>query len=94
MAMKIRLNVVEWIDGNYGKQTLCPLCHQEKDTTEHVFVCHEMGNEMGIGVGDLERGERMGEVVRLFRENEEKRKTLLIDEVQMNLNVYQNEGTL
>ena len=58
-----------------------------------MFVCHEMVNEMGIGVGDLERG-RMGEVVRLFRENEEKRKTLLIDEVQMNLNVYQNEGTL
>ena len=52
-----------------------------------------MEYEMGIGVVDLERG-RMGEMVGLFRENEEKRQTLLIDEVQINLNVYQNAGRL
>ena len=34
MALKIRLNPVEWIDGNYGKETLRTLYHQEKDTTE------------------------------------------------------------
>ena len=34
---------IEWIDGNFGKERLvCPLCQQEKDTTEHVLECCEL----------------------------------------------------
>ena len=35
-AMKIRLNMVTWIEDNVGAKGVCPLCAEE-DTTEHVF---------------------------------------------------------
>ena len=86
MAIKIRLNMVEWIESNYGKETKCPLCKEEKDTTEHVFSCEQMKDENnGVCVRNLEKGEKMMEIVELFRKNEDKRKTLLLEEAQLNL---------
>ena len=93
MAMKIRLNMVEWIDGNMGKETACPLCKQEADTTEHVFVCEDMGNET-VSVGDMEDGEKMMEVVELFRRNEEHRRVKMKDHLEINFDVLRKEGTL
>ena len=93
MAMKIRLNMVEWIDGNMGKETACPLCKQEADTTEHVFVCEDMGNET-VSVGDMEDGEKMMEVVNLFKRNEERRRTLLSDELRIKFDILRLEGNL
>ena len=86
MAIKIRLNMVDGIEGNVGKEAKCPLCEQEIDTTEHVFSCEEMMEEnTGLNVKHLENGEKMEEIVKLFRNNEEKRKTLLVEEAQLNL---------
>ena len=86
MAIKIRLNMIEWIEGNIGKETKCPLCKNSDDTTEHVFACEEMGGDnWNVNVKHLETGEKMMEVVTLFRMNEEKRKTLLVEEAQLNL---------
>ena len=93
MAMKIRLNMVEWIDGNMGKETACPLCKQEADTTEHVFVCEDMGNET-VSVGDMEDGEKMMEVVELFRRNEEHRRVKMKDHLEINFDALRKEGTL
>ena len=39
----------------------------------------------GVCVRNLEKGEKMMEIVKLFRKNEEKRKTLLLEEAQLNL---------
>ena len=38
MALKIRLNMVQMIDANFGRRTLCVLCN-EPDSTEHIFSC-------------------------------------------------------
>ena len=38
-AIIIRLSMVSWIDGNMGRVSLCPLCNEDEDTTEHVFRC-------------------------------------------------------
>jgi hypothetical protein len=84
MALKIRLNSIEWIDGNVGKQSPCPLCMREMDTTEHVFSCNE-GGEKEVTVKDLENGEKMRKVVELFKRNEERRRTLLTDELEIKM---------
>ena len=88
MALKIRLNCVEWIDGNVGKESPCPLCKEEMDTTEHVFACKE-GGEKKVTVKDLEKGEKMGNVVELFRQNEEKRRTLLKNELEIKMAIIE-----
>ena len=93
MAMKIRLNMIEWIDGNMGKESACPLCKQEADTTEHVFVCEAMDNQ-SVTVGDLVEGEKMMEVVELFRRNEEQRRVIMKDHVELNFDILRQEGTL
>ena len=84
MAMKIRLNCVEWIEGNLGREAPCPLCHEEMDTTEHVFACRVGGKEE-VTVKDLEKGERMNMVVELFQENEKRRRTLMAGELEMKM---------
>ena len=38
LAMKIGLNMVEWIERNCGGVGVCPLCG-EKDSMELVFAC-------------------------------------------------------
>ena len=94
-AMIIRLNMVSWIGENMGRVSLCPLCEEEKDTTEHVFSCSKMVDvNKTVTVKDLENGEKMMQVVELFDENEERRRTLLKDEIMMNFEIGRMEGTL
>ena len=94
-AMIIRLNMVSWVEENMGRVSLCPLCEEEKDTTEHVFSCSKMVDvNKTVTVKDLENGEKMMQVVELFDENEERRRTLLKDEIMMNFEIGRMEGTL
>ena len=94
MAMKIRLNVIEWIEDNFGREASCPLCGKELDTTEHVFVCEESANLTSVTIKDLEEGERMREIVELFTRNEEKRRELLVNNIKTNFETFRREGTL
>ena len=80
-AMKIRMNMVEWIEGNVGKEAPCPLCYRGMDTTEHVFACKEMG-EWGVTVKDLENGTQMMNIVEMFRENEDRRRIMVMNEIE------------
>ena len=57
LAMMIRLNMVSWIEDNFGQESSCPLCTGEIDTTEHVFECSGTINEAGVTVKNLEDGE-------------------------------------
>ena len=91
LALKIRLNMVEWIAGNMGEESLCPLCEKEKDTTEHVFACEKLENNV-VTVKDLENGEKMTEIVKLFKRNEEERRTMLSDELRIEFDVLRLEG--
>ena len=70
---------------------LCPLCEKERDTTEHVFACEMMDNKI-VTVKDLENGEKMAEVVELFRQNEEERRTRLSDELRIKFDVLRLDG--
>ena len=92
-AMKIRLNMTSWIESNFGRDSVCPLCG-EIDSTEHVFACKHGGNDSGVNVKDLENGRRMKAVVELFKQTEEKRREHLMDNIQINFDVLRREGTL
>ena len=92
-AMIIRLNMVEWIDGNFGGKDGCPLCEEKEDITEHMFECM-LSMEHQVTVKDLEEGKSMMEVVGLFRRNEETRRELFRNNVQMNMEILNMEGTL
>ena len=83
-AIKIRLNMVDWIAENIGEQRPCPLCQEEMDTTEHVFGCGAMGKNSPT-VKDLEEGKRMVEIVELFRGNELKRREQLTENIMLEL---------
>ena len=84
--MKIRLIVVEWIDGNMGRVSLCPLCNEDEDTTEHVFRCAGVEDiNKSVSVKDMENGERMKQVVELFEVNEQRRRVMIEDEIRMNI---------
>ena len=93
LALKIRLNMVEWVAGNVGKRESCPVCEVEEDTTEHVLLCEliENGN---VSIKDLEEGKAMAEIVKLFRRTEEKRKELLTTKITTNIELLHREGTL
>ena len=93
MALKIRLNMIEWIGDNVGEEVSCPLCG-EHDTTEHFFVCGGSVNETGVTVKDLEEGQRMKEIVELFAKNEQKRRQQLEGEIMVRFDVLRREGTL
>ena len=84
-AILIRLNMTNWIEGNFGKVRMCPLCANGEDTTEHVFNCEATENKMAVTVKDLENGERMKNVVELFKAGEENRRKWMLDEIQTNL---------
>ena len=45
-------------------------------------------------VGDLVEGEKMMEVVELFRRNEEQRRVIMKDHVELNFDILRQEGTL
>ena len=94
MAIKIRTNMVEWIDDNIGVESSCPLCGKGGDTTEHVFACDEVENPEMVTVSDLENGAKMKEIVELFRRCEEERRRRYTDELQLNFDILRREGTL
>ena len=87
LAMKIRLNMVDWIESNYGRCGSCPLCGDE-DTTEHVFVCSERS---GVSVKDLENGEKMDKIVELFKVTEVNRREKLVENIVVNFDVLRRE---
>ena len=93
-AMKIRLNMVEWIDGNIGMDSCCPLCGNGGDTTEHVFACAAVDNPGNVTVLDLENGVKMKEIVELFNRSEAARRNRLRDELELNFDILRREGTL
>lgn len=83
MAMKIRLNMVTWISDNVGGDDVCPLCEKAADTTEHVFECPSSLKEATIT--NLEEGKQMKKIVDLFRRNEDMRRTVLKDDIRINM---------
>ena len=93
-AIKIRLNMVEWIDGNMGGGSKCPLFENDGDTTEHVFRCEVVENNPSVTICDLENGEKMKEIVELFNRNEEARRDKMKEELWINFDVLRREGTL
>ena len=93
LALKIRLNMVEWVAGNFGEQERCPVCEVEVDTTEHVLRCG-IAEERQVTIKDLEEGKSMAEIVRVFRRTEEKRKELLANKIKINMELLHREGTL
>ena len=94
-AIIIRLNMVSWIDGNMGRVSLCPLCNEDEDTTEHVFRCAGVEDiNMTVTVKDMENGEKMKQVVELFEVNEQRRRVMLEEEIRMNIEVGRIERTL
>ena len=82
--------MVDWIETNYGRSGVCPLCGEE-DTTEHIFECEHGGRDSGVSVKDLEMGENMDKVVELFKVTETKRRELLIENIQINFDVLRRE---
>ena len=90
LALKIRLNMVDWIETNYGRNGVCPLCGEE-DTTEHVFECEHGGRDSGVSVKDMEMGENMDKVVELFKVTETKRRELLLENIPINFDVLRRE---
>ena len=93
LALKIRLNMVEWVASNFGEQERCPVCEVEVDTTEHVLRCG-IAEERQVTIKDLEEGKSMAEIVRVFRRTEEKRKELLANRIKINMELLHREGTL
>ena len=89
LALMIRLNMVEWIGGNYGISRPCNLCGKE-DTTEHVFACsgggqHDAGEEgRSVTVKDLEEGQSMERIITLFKRTKERRKEELLEDIAIN----------
>ena len=78
-AMKIRLNMVEWIPDNYGRKEGCPLCHEE-DSTEHIFECTKIGNNE-VSINNLEEGSEMKKIVELFKRTEKERRQTIQEEI-------------
>ena len=78
LAVKIRLNMVDWIETNYGVAGVCPLCGEE-DSTKRVFWC------------DLEDGQKMDKIVDLFKKTETCRKNKLLENVMINFDVLRRE---
>ena len=91
-ALKICLNMISWIEGNFGNKVKCPLCGED-DTTEHVFFCNGMKNEAKVNVCDLENGEKMAEIVKLFDETEKKRREHWLENIVIKFDVLRREGT-
>ena len=54
----------------------------------------EMENEGRVSVKNLEEGERMVDIVELFKCTEQKRREWLIDNIKTNFDALRREGTL
>ena len=79
-AIKIRLNMTDYIKTNYGMRTECILCGED-DSTEHIFSCAEIENT-SLTIENLKEGTEMNEIIKLFRTTEEKRKKKMGDHVE------------
>ena len=84
-ALRIRLNVLTFVKTNFGMKGSCPLCGQS-DSTEHVITCKDTDSG-DLSTTDLEKGERMDEMVLLFNNTEEKRKSRLERDVEEEIRV-------
>ena len=93
MALKIRLNMVDWIPQNFGKHGGCPLCGEE-DSTEHVFNCNATMEGGRPSIKNLEDGEKMKEIVDLFMLTERRRREHYLDNIQVNFDCLRREGTI
>ena len=92
MAMKIRLNVLDSISRNFGRNRNCELCGDNDNSTEHVFLCNGLDHH-DLDISDLYEGNRMDEVIALFRDMEKKKKKVLIDSITVNSNIiFREEG--
>lgn len=89
-AVKIRLNMIEWIERNYGRVGDCPLCGEE-DSTEHVFASEAGGNESGVSVKDLENELKMDKIVELFKNTEIVRKEKILENLEINIEMLTRE---
>ena len=85
-AMKIRLNMEEYIADNYGKKQDCTLCNNT-DNTEHVFICKKLPNHNNVSTDDMEKGEKMEEIVELFEIMEGKRREVIINNLFEQLDI-------
>ncbi len=92
-GFQIRLNMVDWIGDNFGRNRTCILCEEQKDTTEHVFQCNKLKQTSAnpVVLADLKNGRRMKEIVELFNVMERKRRELLIDNIITKANVIFRE---
>ena len=90
LAIKIRLNMVEWIQPNYGEKGECPLCGEE-DSTEHIFSCDYVSRGSGVSVKDLENGQNMDQILQLFNKTEECRREKLLEKIDVNFDVLRRE---
>ena len=89
-AMMIRLNVLDIIAGNFGRQGNCELCGNADDSTEHVFLCGYLHHH-DLDTNNLCLGDRMGEIVELFREMETKKREVLLESIIMNSNILSTD---
>ena len=90
-ALNIRLNMIDWISDNYGRQENCPLCGLE-DNTEHVLNCSSVNSGGEITITNLESGDRMKEIVEHFNDTEMRRRDVLIDNMFINFDVLRRDG--
>lgn len=81
MAMFIRLNMMEMVTTNYGRNEQCVICNVSRDTTEHVFEC----KNTDVSIEDLKNATNMDKVVELFRKVEEEKREILINNIIMNI---------
>ena len=90
LAVTIRLNMVDWIENNYGRRGVCTLCGEE-DSTEHVFWCNYGGTGSGASIKDLELGENMVKIVELFKVTESNRREKILDNLRINFDALRRE---
>ena len=90
MALIIRLNMFESMTHNFGVRKNCSLCGNKDDTTEHAFECPSRINK-DLVISDLQEGNKMDEIVELFLDMENRKRSFLIADIITNFEVIQRE---
>ena len=90
MALIIRLNMFESMTHNFGVRKNCSLCGNKNDTTEHAFDCPSRINKHLV-ISDLQEGNKMDEIVELFLNIENQKRSVLIADIITNFEVIQRE---
>ena len=85
-AIRIRLNMETFIKDNYGMRENCILCGK-KDSTEHVLTCDKTDNN-NITVDNLIQGEKMNEIINMFKRAEELRSKAITDFVYKEIDIH------